>query len=140
MKKKVCESLKLFVLGVVLYFSPKDVFFSLATKWFPDPQVPNGLIERVNIMRSNFWKFVLLIGVFFALILVIQCFFFNVNFTTKHWFQVAGAFIALTATLGRGGWGIRTASGETVLEKIDRGMFVISELGATVILLFVLTF
>lgn len=64
--------------------------------------------------------------------------FFNAHFTTKHCFQVAGAFIALTAVLGRGGWGIQTASGETVLEKIDRGMFVISELGAIGILLFVL--
>ena len=139
MKKKVCDFLKLFLLAVLLYFSTNDAFLTLAKKWFPDPP-PDEFKERVNIMKHNFWKSCGLVFVFIALILTIQYRFFNTHFTTKHWFQVAGAFIALTAALGRGGWGIQTASGVTVPEKIDRGMFVVSELGATCILLFVLIF
>jgi len=138
MKKR--ESLRIFILGVLLYFSPKFVFFTFSAKWFPDLQIPDGIIEQVNIMRHNFWKTCIFVFFFIALILAIQNFFFNANFTTKHWLQVAGVFIALTAALGRGGWSIQTAAGDTPLERIDRGMFVISEFGATGILLFVLMF
>ena len=53
--------------------------------------------------------------------------------------RLVAIIIALTASLGRGGWNIQSYKGKTVIERIDRGMFVLSQLGATVILLFALT-
>jgi len=47
--------------------------------------------------------------------------------------------VALTATLGRGGWGIQTIKGTSGIERIDRGMYVLSQLGATAILLLALS-
>lgn len=139
--KKLESSLKISVLGVLLYFSPtKRRFYALAKKWFPDPKIPGGLTKRINVMKYNFWKSVLSIFVLIVLVLGIQFYFFNAEFSTKHWLQVAGVFIALTATLGRAGWGIQSMEGNTIFERIERGMYVISQLGATCILLFVLIF
>jgi hypothetical protein len=39
--------------------------------------------------------------------------------------------MAITATLGRGGWAIQTLNNPTVVERVDRGMFVIAQLGAS---------
>jgi hypothetical protein len=47
--------------------------------------------------------------------------------------------LALTTALGRGGWTIQTWAGTTVVERIDRGMYVIGQLGAAALLIFVLT-
>ncbi len=138
--RKLESSLKVFILGCVLYFSSHPAFYTLAKKWFPGPKIPDGLTKRVNEMERNFWKSLLLVSVLIILVLAIQFYFFNAKFSTKHWLQVAGIFIALAATLGRAGWGIQTCAGNTILERIDRGMYVISQLGATCILLFVLIF
>ena len=138
--RKLKSSLKVFILGCVLYFSSRPAFYALAKKWFPDLKIPDGLTERINVMERNFWRSVLLVLILIVLVLAIQFYFFNAKFLTKHWLQVAGIFIALTATLGRAGWGIQTCANDTIPERIDRGMYVISQLGATCILLFVLIF
>ena len=46
--------------------------------------------------------------------------------------------MALTATLGRGGRGIETFPQETIIERIDRDMLMIAQLGATTFLLIAL--
>lgn len=131
------ESLKIAVLGFLLYFVSVPAFFTAEEKLFGKVEKSD---DRPRILRRKFWKSFWLVIVSIALILAIQCFFFNVAFTTKHRFQVAGVFIALTASLGRGGWDIQSWDGHTAIERIDRGMYVISQLGATAILLFVLIF
>lgn len=135
---KKWKSLRIFILGVLLYFSPKSVFFTFAAKWFPDPRIPDGLMSRVNVMRRNFWRSVRLAFISIGLVLNIQLHLCNVVFSTKHWLQVVGVFIALTGALGRGGTGILSMPTVNFFERIDYGMFVISQLGVTCILLFVL--
>lgn len=132
---KKCESLKIFVLGFLVYFVSVSAFLAQEAKWFGKIKKSD---ERPKILRYKFWKSVWLIIVVFAFILAVQCFFLNADFTGKHWSQVAAAFIALVAALGRGGPGIESIDKCTAIEKIDYGMFAISQLGATSILLFVL--
>jgi hypothetical protein len=55
------------------------------------------------------------------------------------WLRIAAAMLALTAALGRGGWAIQSFDGKTVVERIDRGMYRIGQLGAAALLIFVLT-
>ncbi len=47
-------SSKVFGLGVLLYFSPKSVFFKFATRWFPDPKAPDDIMEPLANWRANF--------------------------------------------------------------------------------------
>ena len=131
--------MKIFILGVIIYFS-KSLFFKIGSRWFNELRNREDFEERATILRKNFWKS-------FLLSLVV------IGITALYLVQVGHAVpdksfclrllaivIALTASLGRGGWNIQSYKGKTVIERIDRGMFVISQLGATVILLFALTF
>ena len=131
------ESLKIIGLGVVLVFFSTSAFLALKEKWFGELNEPK---DTARILRFKFWKSFCLVIIFMILILAVQYFFFNADFSTRHWLQATGAFVALTAALGRGGWDIQTCSGKTIVERIDRRMYVISQLGATAILLFILIF
>jgi len=130
-----CAPVKILLLGIVLYFVSTSAFLALKVDWFGELNEPE---DTANILRYRFWKSFFLVGVFIMLILAIQHFFFNACFALRHLLQASGAFVALTATLGRGGWDIQTSSGKTIVERIDHGMYVISQLGATTILLFIL--
>ena len=55
------------------------------------------------------------------------------------WLRVLAATMALTAAIGRGGWMIQSWGGNTVVERIDRAMYVIGQVGAAALLVFVLT-
>lgn len=52
---------------------------------------------------------------------------------------MVAVFVALAAALGRGGWRIQTCKSETAAERIDRGMYVLGQLGAAALLVFILT-
>ena len=43
------------------------------------------------------------------------------------------------AALGRGGWGIQSFKGTTPVERIDRALYTIEQLGAGALLIFALT-
>lgn len=130
--------MKILILGIIIYFS-KSLFFKLGSNWYDELKDQEGFNERASLLRRNFWKSFLII------VFVIG--------TTSTYLVLSGyavvdkifclrllaIVLALTASLGRGGWNIQSHKGKTVIERIDRGMFVLSQLGATVILLFALT-
>ena len=55
------------------------------------------------------------------------------------WLRIGAVILALMAALGRAGWAIQTWKGSTVAERIDRGMYMIEQLGAAALLIFALT-
>jgi len=132
------DRLKIFLLGITVYFS-KSLFFELGSSWFDDLKDRDAFEDRVDILRSSFWKsffLVLIVVGLFTLYLVQSG---RTDLDKQLLFRLAAIVIALTASLGRGGWNIQSWKGNTVIEHIDRGMFILSQLGATVILLFALT-
>ena len=48
-------------------------------------------------------------------------------------------FLALLSALGRGGWEIQTFKGDTVVERVDRAMYKVGQLGAAVLLILIMT-
>jgi hypothetical protein len=130
--------MRIFILGIIVYFS-KRLFFELGSQWFDELKDRDGFDERASVLRNNFWKSFLLslivIGVTALYIVKTGHAVVDKNFCLR----LLGIILALTASLGRGGWHIQSHKGKTVIERIDRGMFVLSQLGATVILLFALT-
>ncbi len=137
---RVVESLKVFVLGFLVYLSA-DLFFALGGRWFSELQNRQEWADRVAVLQRSFWKGVLLVIALVVSVLSIQWFLGYLRYIPDyHWIRLTAIVIALTATLGRGGWDIQSFKGRTVVERIDRGMFVISQLGATAILLFLLLF
>ncbi len=63
----------------------------------------------------------------------------GLDFRSDDWLRGVAVVMVLTASLGRGGWIIQSYKGNTVVERIDRGMYVLGQLGAAMLLVFVLT-
>ena len=132
------EKLKIFVLGIIVYLS-KNMFFKIGGLWFEELKDKKRFECRVDTLRESFWQSLLLV------ILVTSTFSAYLVLTNKltindqYILRVIAIIIALTASLGRGGWNIQSNKGKTIIERIDRGMFVLSQFGATLILLFALT-
>lgn len=132
------EKFKVFLLGIIIYIS-KDWFLKMGSKWFEELKDRNHFEDRADTIRNRFWKAIVLnisvvCGTVFVLIILGIA-----NFDTNLVIRMIAIIIALSASLGRGGWDIQSVEGSTIIERIDRGMFKISQLGATILLLIVIT-
>lgn len=130
--------MKIFILGIIVYLS-KRLFFKLGSYWFDELKDEAAFDDRVSTLRKNFWKsFIIVIAVIGSVTFYITQV-SHVILDDSLLLRIVAIIIALTASLGRGGWNIQSHKGKTVIERIDRGMYVLSQLGATTILLFALT-
>lgn len=132
------EKFKIFLLGIIIYIS-KDWFFEIGSKWFEELKKREPFEDRADTIRGNFRQAVVInISVVFGTIFVLVLFGIT-TFDTKLAIRMIAIVIALSASIGRGGWDIQSVEGSTIIERIDRGMFKISQLGATILLLIVIT-
>lgn len=133
------ENVRLVIAGISLYIIP-SLFHRLHAKWWPNDVAGKQLDKSIQVMRCRFWRSFLLValtvGVTLAVLLLTGLL---RHLDCSYSLRSLAVVVALTATLGRGGWEIQTWHGKTVCERIDRGMYVISQLGATSILLCALT-
>ena len=124
---------------MILYLLSPGLFFRLGGRWFSELKTPNEEFRgRATILRRRFWW--AFVAVFGSTAVVLAGLYFAGLFPngSRNWLRIIAANVALTATLGRGGVGILTFPQKTVVERIDRGMFVIAELGAMAFLLIAL--
>jgi hypothetical protein len=135
------DSLKITALGILLFTIPA-AFHRLGARWYPDlygpdsdPDHPN----RAHYLRRRFWRAALLVAAVIGLVLVGRFVAGGVALSGSDWLRVLAATVALTAALGRGGWMIQTYHGSSVIERIDRAMYVIGQVGAAALLVLVLT-
>jgi hypothetical protein len=132
------ESLQVLILGVCVYISPR-LFLSCGSWWFPELKDTGGWLDRAQTLRRNVWKAFFLVAGLVVVVVGTQFWHGRVcRLSSRDVWRLAAIVLALTATLGRGGWGIQSYKGNTIIERIDRGMYVLSQLGATTILLLLL--
>lgn len=133
---------RLFVLGLCVYFCP-PLFRRLVTRWYPGEfgGKNNTRHERsAAILRTRLWRAVMTVACTIGTVLLLQWWRRGeLGLDAGDWLRIAAAFVALTAALGRGGWQIQTWESETVVERIDRGMYVLGQLGAAALLVLILT-
>jgi len=111
----------------------------MGSKWFEELKDRNHFETRADTIRNRFWKAVVLnISVVCGTVLILIILGIA-NFDRNLVIRMIAIIIALSASLGRGGWSIQSVKGSTIIERIDRGMFKISQLGATILLLIVIT-
>lgn len=139
----VSVRLQLMVLGVCLFFCP-PLFTHLARRWFPDEYDGDNRashLKNSQLMRRRFWSGFLYVILVIVLVILLRWWWLGrvPLASTKDWLQVAAVGLALLAALGRGGWEIQSWKGETVIERIDRGMYLIEQLGTAALLILILT-
>jgi hypothetical protein len=134
--------LKLIVLGVCLFVCP-PLFARLGRRWFPAEYgaTASDHLQRARILRRRFWGAFASISSVVASVLLLRWWWLGAFplGEAKDWLQLAAAVLALLAALGRGGWQIQSWKEETVVERIDRGMYRIEQLGLAALLVLVLT-
>lgn len=131
------QSLRVVAVGVLAYVAP-EAAIRLGARWFPELADPAPFRERYYTLRRKFWR-----G--FGSAVAVAALALGTLTLTGHyvrdgqsWLRISAAIIALTATLARGGWDIQSIEGVTVLERIDRGMYRIGQLGAFALLVLIL--
>lgn len=138
----VVHRTKLFVVGLCVYFCP-PLFRVLAARWYPHEFAGENKAQHehnAGILRARFWRAVVTIACVIGAVLILRWWWSDgLRFEARDWLRVAAAFLALIAALGRGGWQIQTWKSKTVVERIDRGMYVLGQLGAAALLVSVLT-
>ena len=133
------ESIKILLLGVIVYLLSPRLFFRLGGHWFPgELRAPNPFTDRVTILRQRFWWAFSVVFGLIAVVLAGSYFLDSFPNGPRNWLRIVAVGVALTATLGRGGRGIETFPQETIIERIDRDMLMIAQLGATTFLLIAL--
>lgn len=112
--------------------------------WFPAEYNPDNegsnYGARAQALHHRFWGAVAIVVGTVALLLLIQGLRQGgIPVAGDDWFRVGAVIFALVAALGRGGWAIQSWDGETVIERIDRGMYMVAQLGAGALLILVIT-
>ena len=136
------SAMKIVAMGFCVYLCP-PLFLLLARRWAPDQYVGDNAEQHeltARTLRRRFWKGVALTASTIGAVLVVQRWGFDgLNLSSEDWLRVAAVFIVLSATLGRAGWSIQSRKGNNVVERIDRSMYLVTQLGAAALLVFVLT-
>lgn len=125
---------RVFILGLLLYGAPA-LFLRFGAAWCPELQRSEDWIARVQEMRRRFWRSLMLVLSVIAVTILVLWVYLSVEVSTEFSIRTLAVVIALSASLGRGGHAIETWKGSSVVERIDRGMYVLSQLGASVLML-----
>jgi hypothetical protein len=133
----IIESLRVTTVGVVSYLSTEAALV-LGRRWFQELKTPDEWRPRFQVLRRRLWRSAALVVAVAATVLAVLAYSSRAPDEVHEWLRVGAAVVALTASLGRGGWAIQSFKGCTIVERIDRGMFVLSQLGATALLLIAL--
>lgn len=136
------DKIKILYLGLCVYFCP-PLFLKFARRWFPSEysgEESGQHFGNAEVIRRRFWRAFMIIACVLGAVLSIQWWIQGgLGFHFGDWFRVLAVVLALTAALGRGGWSVQSWKGNTVVERIDRGMYTMGQLGAATLLVLVLT-
>ena len=125
---------RVFALGLCIYFCP-PLFDRLMARWFPDEHR-----HGARVLRRRLWGSLVMVIAVLGGVLVFQH--WNIgglDLRGDDWLRVFAATVAVTVALARAGWSIQSWKGTTVVERVDRTVYIISQLGVAALLVFVLT-
>ena len=124
-------------LGLCVYFCPW-LFACLWRKWCPDERedIPDIAVS----LCKRFWCRSILIGTGIVLLLFVSIAAGNSPISDPgDWVRVLAAYLALVTALSHGEWCIQTWGGNSPIERINRGMYVVGQTGAAALLILILT-
>ena len=132
---------KILVLGFCIYLWPA-LFERLGSRWYPKDDKGGsdlGQICNSGLLRRRFWR-----AAIFIIVIIVIALFVSLAIGSQppygiDWLRLLAVFLALLSALGRGGWGIQTYGDDTVVERVDRAMYLVSQLGVAALLILIMT-
>ena len=128
------RSAKLFVLALGISFCPA-LFDRLMTRWYPDEER-----HLARVLRRRLWGSLAVVVAIIGAVLLFQHWGSGgLVLNEGDWLRVLAVSVAVTAALARAGSPIQSWAGTSVIERVDRVVFVVTQLGVAVLLVFIVT-
>lgn len=127
--------MKLFIASILMLFSPRKGFEWFVRKFFPDDYLVPSFSESSCHLRKKLRSAAKFNFLFFAAALVVIWSLWRFEFSMMNTIKAASAYIALTVTIGRGGWSLQTWDGSTLPERIDQLIYKMAQYVNVLILL-----
>lgn len=101
----------------------------------------NWILKNAALIRKNFWLTVLNVALLFFFVIGFIVVFGNFNLSDpSNQFRIIAAFIALSASISMATSPLGMWNQGGIISKMETTMYVISQIGATTILLLTLNF
>lgn len=127
--------MKLFIASILMLFSPRKGFEWFVRKFFPDEYLVPCFSESSCHLRKKLRSAAKFNFLFFAAAMVVIWSLWRFEFSMMNTIKAASAYIALTVTIGRGGWSLQTWDGSTLPERIDQLIYKMAQYVNLLILL-----
>ena len=130
--------MKILIASILLLFFPKKGFEWYVKTFFLDEYNNPNFSDASCQLRKKLHSAVIVNFAFFAIVMIGIWYFWGIELTVMNFVKAVSAYIALTVTLGRGGWSIQTWKGNTLSERIDRTIYKLAQYINVAILLITL--
>lgn len=127
--------MKLFIASILMLFSPRKGFEWFVRKFLPDEYLVPSFSESSCHLRKKLRSAAKFNFLFFAAAMVVIWLLWRFEFSMMNTIKAASAYIALTVTIGRGGWSLQTWDGSTLPERIDQLIYKMAQYINVLILL-----
>lgn len=119
--------MKILIASILLLFCPKKGFERYVKTFFLDEYNNPNFSDASGQLRKKLHSAVIVNLAFFAIVMIGIWYFWGIELTAMNLVKAVSAYIALTVTLGRGGWSIQTWKGNTLSERIDRTIYKVAQ-------------
>lgn len=127
--------MKLLIASLLMLFSPRKGFDWFVRKCFPNEYLEPNFCESSCHLRKKIRSAAKYNFFFFAAAMIAIWCLWRFEFTTVNTIKAASAYIALTVSIGRGGWSLQTWDGNTLSERIDQLIYKMAQYINVLILL-----
>lgn len=107
----------------MLFFCNKKWFDRYIQKFYEEDYNLSNFDESTNKIRKNLRRGLWTNLIVFVFIILFVWWRYHPQLTWFNGIKVLAAYLALTVTLGRGGWAIQTFKGGSLPERIDNTIY-----------------
>lgn len=127
--------MKLFIASILMLFSPRKGFEWFVRKFFPNEYLVPTFSESSCHLRKKLRAAATYNFFFFSAAMIVIWYFWRFEFSWVNAIKAVSSYIALTVTVGRGGWSLQTWDGNSLSERIDQRIYKMAQYINVVILL-----
>lgn len=127
--------MKLLIASLLMLFFPRKAFEWFVRKFFPNEYLDHNFSEASCHLRKKIRSAAKYNFLFFAAAMIVIWYLWRFEFSMVNTIKATSAYIALTVSIGRGGWSLQTWDGNTLSERIDQRIYKMAQYVNVLILL-----